>query len=401
MLRFRILRLLLVGATATASSGANASVEPVAGFPKPALTERLTQIRTRVIGLEQGLIDGFKTRKEAKVNLHRIQELMSLQQEEKTLGAQRMKELEKTIGELESRRGLLKEKVDTQRADVRKFLRDLDRTTREEPRSLEFTERDRLDSPRRRILASFVDLGLKEVETLKVDMADADQLEIKIQEEQQQLAYLFQDLREQEGILELNRQLQVDLLRKNQAERVAQLENYNKLKVAESQVENLIQNFNSRRELEKAVETERVASKAMMQGAFARLKGKLGLPAEGKIVSQFGPSYDVKSSLNVFKKGIDIDAGRKATVRAISAGKIAFSGELANYGRVTIIDHGEHFYSLCAHLGELHRQVGDPVAAGDSVGTSSEDGAPVYFEIRARNIAVNPLQWVTSASLGG
>ena len=130
------------------------------------------------------------------------------------------------------------------------------------------------------------------------------------------------------------------------------------------------------------------------------MKGKLGLPVDGKIVSKFGPSFDMKSSLNIFKKGIDIEAGKKMLVRAISAGKIAFSGELPNYGRVTIIDHGEHFYSLCAHLGELRKQVGDPVAAGDSVGTSSDDGAPVYFEIRARNIAVNPLQWVSQAALG-
>ena len=63
---------------------------------------------------------------------------------------------------------------------------------------------------------------------------------------------------------------------------------------------------------------------------------------------------------------------------------------------MTIVDHGEHFYSLCAHLGDLKGKAGDPVAAGDVLGTSDQAGNPVYFEIRARNDAVNPLQWVSN-----
>jgi murein hydrolase activator len=207
---------------------------------------------------------------------------------------------------------------------------------------------------------------------------------------------LFQDLQEQEGILELNKQLQVDLLKKRHAERLSQLESYRKLKSAENQVEKLITQFNARVELQRSMEAEKVASKAMMQGAFAKLKGKLPLPARGRVISFFGKAYDSASKLNIFKKGIDIASGRNQPVHAISAGRVAYSGDLPGYGRVTIIDHGEHFYSLCAHLGELNLKVGSAVAAGDPIGTTDDAGTPVYFEIRARNIAVNPLQWVTN-----
>jgi septal ring factor EnvC (AmiA/AmiB activator) len=61
------------------------------------------------------------------------------------------------------------------------------------------------------------------------------------------------------------------------------------------------------------------------------------------------------------------------------------------------MDHGDHYYTLCGNLGELRRKTGEEVRAGDVVGESSRDGAPVYFEIRSRNIAVNPLQWVSSS----
>ena len=82
-------------------------------------------------------------------------------------------------------------------------------------------------------------------------------------------------------MLELNRQLQVDLLKKSHDERLAQLESYSKLKVSESQVETLIGEFNARRELEKSIETERFVNRSMNQGEFERLKGKLGLPVSG------------------------------------------------------------------------------------------------------------------------
>jgi septal ring factor EnvC (AmiA/AmiB activator) len=115
------------------------------------------------------------------------------------------------------------------------------------------------------------------------------------------------------------------------------------------------------------------------------------------VVSEFGRVFDSKSKLYVFKKGIDIASGRKKMpVRAVSAGKVAFAGELPDYGRVAIIDHGEHFYSLCAHLGTVTRKAGDAVAAGDFIGATDDSGAPVYFEIRSRNVAVNPLQWLSN-----
>ena len=120
------------------------------------------------------------------------------------------------------------------------------------------------------------------------------------------------------------------------------------------------------------------------------------MPVGGKVISAFGRVFDPKSRLYIFKKGIDISAAKNAQVRTVSAGKIAYSGELRDYGRVTIVDHGDHYYSLYAHLGEMTRKAGDPVEAGELIGITDESGTPMYFEIRARNVAVNPLQWVSN-----
>lgn len=367
----------------------------------PSLADRLAGIRTRVVNLEANLLESLKSQKKARSNVAKIQRLIELQREERELGKKRLGELEAKVLELEARRGTLAEKIKQQQAEVRRSLRSLERSSTSGGAgalSSRLPDSERLEAPRRKTLANLADRGLKEIEALKVDLADAEQLENRIQDEKQQLAYLFQDLQEQESVLELNRQLQIDVIRKQHEERLSQLENYRKLKSSQQQVERLIGEFNARLELERATEAERQASRAFAQdGAFAKLKGRLSLPvADGKVISSFGRGFDPKSRLFIFKKGVDIASAKNAGVRAVSAGKIAYSGELPEYGRVAIVDHGEHFYSICAHLGELRKKAGDPVAAGDIIGVTDDQGTPVYFEIRARNVAVNPLQWVSN-----
>jgi septal ring factor EnvC (AmiA/AmiB activator) len=345
------------------------------------------------------LVTQIKANSQAKANIQKIQTLIQLQREERSIGKRRMQELETTVHELEVRRETLNEKIVRQKESVQKFLIAIESSTRSSmpsgaPLNIE-TEAG--EAPRRKLLANLTSRSLKELEVLKADLSDADHLESRIQEEKQQLANLFQDLNERESVLELNRQLQVDLLKRNHAERVAQLESYNKLKASQAQVETLIGEFNARKELEKAVETERVANREMYRGEFAKLKGQLGLPVVGgKIMTSFGRAFDPKSKLYIFKKGVDIQSTKGQPVQAIFPGKIAYSGELPEYGRVAIVDHGHQFYSLCAHLGELNKKPGDMVAAGDAIGLTDDTGV-VYFEIRARNVPVNPLQWLADS----
>ncbi|OFZ83366.1 MAG: hypothetical protein A2583_16105 [Bdellovibrionales bacterium RIFOXYD1_FULL_53_11] len=360
------------------------------------LAERLSGIRTRVMTMQEEIIDGLRRQSEAKSNLGKIKALMRLQREERKLCRDRVEQLENTIAELESRRGKLGESVLVHRKLIRRILAEIARAAQPEAGLRQLPEKELLEAPRRKVLANMVDRSLREIEAYKADLSDADNLQARILEEQQHLAYLLQELKEQEGVLELNRQLQADIIKRKHADRAAQLDNYRKLKSAEARVEYLIQEFNARKELEHAVETERVASREMMKGAFARMRGRLPMPVAGPLVSKFGRAFDSKSGLNVFRKGIEIAAPAKAQIRAISSGRIAYSGELPGYGKVTIVDHGNHFYSLCAKLGRISKKAGDPVAAGDEIGISDDAGAPTYFEIRARNIAVNPLQWVVN-----
>ncbi len=129
------------------------------------------------------------------------------------------------------------------------------------------------------------------------------------------------------------------------------------------------------------------------QVSIAYLKGKLPLPLAGKITAKFG-SMRHDAGITYFRKGIDIVPYSTRDVRSIADGSVAYSGQLPYYGQVVIIDHGDRLYSLTAHLvtsHKIHRH--QKVRAGDLLGLL-EQSQPLYFELRSKNIPIDPLIWL-------
>ncbi len=381
-------------------STAFAAVPKKTFTPSSTLSDRLGRVRANVVQLEQGLITALRQNKQAKENLGKIQQLIRLQKEEATLGRTRVHELEETVRDLESRRGVIRERVKIERDAIRQALRNLYAAEGEMPQSRDALDREKIEQPRRQLIGRMVQQGVREIDALRADLEDADRLESRIAAEKAELEATAHELAESEEILELNRQLQIDLIERNRNDRVAQLERWRNLKNAEAQVSGLIGQFNARMELQEATRAERAAHKAMAvmaDSVFAKAKGRLPYPVVGSVVGRFGKTFDKGSGLHVFKKGIQIASAASADIRAISPGKIVYAGELPNYGRLAIIDHGDHFYSICGQLGELDKKVGDAVALGEKIGAADSAGNPVYFEIRSRNIPVDPLQWIAAS----
>lgn len=128
---------------------------------------------------------------------------------------------------------------------------------------------------------------------------------------------------------------------------------------------------------------------------FAQLKGKLGWPARGEFLQQFGDSrHDGRLRWN----GVLIRAPEGKEVSAIFHGRVVFSDWLRGFGLMTIIDHGDGYMSLYGYNQSLLKQVGDWVEAGEplaTVGSSGggQQGNALYFEIRHKGRAIDPRQW--------
>jgi septal ring factor EnvC (AmiA/AmiB activator) len=131
---------------------------------------------------------------------------------------------------------------------------------------------------------------------------------------------------------------------------------------------------------------------------FARLKGNLSWPAEGKIVQGFGKVVDKRYSTAVFNAGIDIAVGAGTAVKATLIGEVAYISWLRGYGSFIIVDHGDSYYSLYAHLEEIEVEVGQQVTAGENLGTVGDSGTlsgpQLHFELRRGQEQLDPSEWL-------
>jgi septal ring factor EnvC (AmiA/AmiB activator) len=130
------------------------------------------------------------------------------------------------------------------------------------------------------------------------------------------------------------------------------------------------------------------------------MRRKLLFPVEsGRIEARFGRSVDERYGTVTLQRGIDVRCDEGTPVRAIHAGRIVHAGWFHGYGNLIIVDHGEGYFSLMAHLGTLARAKGDDVRRGDVVGTVGDSGSLkgtyLYFELRQGQTPLDPEQWLS------
>jgi len=134
---------------------------------------------------------------------------------------------------------------------------------------------------------------------------------------------------------------------------------------------------------------------------FGALRGKLPLPVPGNVEVAFGRLVHPKFNTVTVQKGLDIRAVAGAPVKALAPGSVAWSGWLGGYGNLLVLDQGNGYHTIYAHLAEVLRPVGARVFPGEVVGTVGETGslkgAYLYFEVRRRGLAVDPMPWVGAA----
>jgi len=129
-------------------------------------------------------------------------------------------------------------------------------------------------------------------------------------------------------------------------------------------------------------------------------RGKLVFPVQrGRIELRFGRTVDPHFGTITLQRGIDVRSPAGTPVRACWPGKVVHAGWFKGYGNLVILDHGDGFFSLMAHLDLLAHAVGDELGLGEVVGTvgdtGSLKGAYLYFELRDGQKPLDPERWLT------
>jgi septal ring factor EnvC (AmiA/AmiB activator) len=128
-------------------------------------------------------------------------------------------------------------------------------------------------------------------------------------------------------------------------------------------------------------------------------KGRLPWPLEGRVITAFGFEKNPNFDTVVMNKGVEISPGQgRSLILAVHPGKVVYADYFQGYGNLLIVDHGMAYYTLYGHCSEFLAAVGEMVRAGQPLAvvgdTGSLKGECLYFELRYKTKALDPLQWL-------
>jgi septal ring factor EnvC (AmiA/AmiB activator) len=117
--------------------------------------------------------------------------------------------------------------------------------------------------------------------------------------------------------------------------------------------------------------------------ATAKMTSPLSVPGEQLVVA---------------RNGVEIRVASGTPIHAVKAGRVVFAGWFTGYGKMVILDHGDHLYSIYGYASDIAVEQGQVVEGGDtvaSVGTTGPVERPsLYFEIRDHGTARDPAQYI-------
>lgn len=146
----------------------------------------------------------------------------------------------------------------------------------------------------------------------------------------------------------------------------------------------------------KTIQSLNYQIKTQRSKKFADHKKGLPWPVSGSVVKGFSPGAKPP------RRGLSISASENSQVKSVFWGKVVHNDTLRGFGRVVIVYHGNNYYSLYAFLSDTFVRLGQNVEKDEPVGSigyyPEVDGPGLYFELRFRQKAINPKQWLIGKS---
>jgi murein DD-endopeptidase MepM/ murein hydrolase activator NlpD len=126
------------------------------------------------------------------------------------------------------------------------------------------------------------------------------------------------------------------------------------------------------------------------RAGFLAAKGRLLFPVIGR--AEVKPTKREGTD----GPGLEVRAAMGTPVRAVFPGRVAFADRYGPYGRLVILDHGEHYYTISGNLQAIDVKPGAEITAGERIGSVGDEGhgPMLYFEIRHGTETIPPSAWL-------
>ncbi|MBI4654402.1 MAG: peptidoglycan DD-metalloendopeptidase family protein [Nitrospirae bacterium] len=330
----------------------------------------------------------IKKEKSILSELERIDKALSEKKEEMVYYDNRLKQTRTKIRSLDVEVFTLNGKLEKRQEFLRQRLRSLYKQQRGDAAVILMSAMDYQNLIKKSRYISFIAYYDRKV--MEAYSKELDELKMKMQEMavlKKELEINKQKIKKKADEIQVERQKKDTLLASVKRER----RSYEKM------IKELEESSKRLFEMIKKLEKEEPLPPVFGKG-FAALKGRLPWPVDGKILIPFGNYKDPQFNISVFKNGIEIQAGRGEAARAVYGGRVVYADWFKGYGQLLIINHGDGYHTLYAHLSEIFHEVGDIIKEYQPVGRVGESGIlnvpSLYFEIRYKGKPINPVYWL-------
>ena len=134
-------------------------------------------------------------------------------------------------------------------------------------------------------------------------------------------------------------------------------------------------------------------------GNFAKMKGRLPWPVQGRIIGKFGTSRNPDTGVVIENVGIDIQAKSGTPVMSVLDGVVSTITYIRGHGNIIIIDHGGGFSTVYAQIDNIIVHENEYVQKGGTIATvvRAENNTPekLHFEVWGNQQKLNPQFWLT------
>jgi len=182
-------------------------------------------------------------------------------------------------------------------------------------------------------------------------------------------------------------------------------DNLNTKKQKISDIENIIKKLitdsKEAKKREEILAQQRARKNKATSGNFAKMKGKLNWPTEGRIITKFGKKVNSKLNTVTENIGINIATNKNAPVYSVLDGDVSIVSYLRGYGNYVVIRHGEGYFTVYANLKNITIRQGDYIDSNSQIANASESNNSdisskhyIHFEIWKDESKLDPELWI-------
>ncbi|MCJ7589522.1 MAG: peptidoglycan DD-metalloendopeptidase family protein [Candidatus Aminicenantes bacterium] len=351
--------------------------------------KRLAAINEQILGLKNRLAEEGKKQETILGQLARISLTKSLLQKELALYEVRLDKNSRDLTSLRKKSAELQARLDSEKRSMERTLVALYKFGRFDiAQSLLQAENVQVLFSESKLLAGLARYQETTIAEYLKTLGELETTRAALESKRAEIAALLGQSRSKRAEIEREERKNKDFLTLIERNKTTFVQNLEELKASAEELQTLMKKLSGQ-----------AAALPFIPIPLSDMKGRLPWPIEGTVATGFGIQRHARFNTAVMNNGIEIVLRKdNLIVQAVHPGKIAFADFLQGYGNLLILDHGLTFYTLYAHCAEFLVKLGDVVGGGQPLALAGDYGSlkgpTLYFEIRFRTQALNPLLWL-------